>query len=79
MFISLTENDGEPIYVNPALVISFTSYDGQKRGGPYGGCRSRLLCGGSGYSEEQTVQLYVRETPKEIMQKVILAGLQGNQ
>ena len=60
MFISLTNNGGEPVYVNMALVVRVAPYDGESEGGPYGRCRSQLLFGDG-------EALHVRETPEQIM------------
>lgn len=60
MFIPLTNNNGERVYVNLALVVRIAPYDGASADDPYGNCRSQLLYGDG-------AALHVRETPEQIM------------
>jgi hypothetical protein len=62
MFIALTNDREERVYINMALVVRVAPYDGASEGGPYGRCRSQLL-----YGDGEAI--YARETPEQIMEK----------
>jgi hypothetical protein len=75
MFITLTDSDGKAVYVNMDLVISVAAYDGERHSGPWGKCRSVLMCGGSGNTEGRVLQIHVQEPPDEIIDKVKVSRL----